>query len=265
MFKKRLITTLLLTPLVLLLIFYANSLVIAAVILLLGLLCGLEWIALVPLKSIFCRMLFMLALLGMIGLIYILSPLDWWMGIGLTIWAAIVLSVLFFPQSQKIWGYRGNVALMGLILLPVFMHSLLALYHQTQGKDLVVYLLCIVWMSDIGAYLVGKYYGQHRLIPAVSPGKTWEGGLGGFILAFAAALIGHIYFQQYKLVPWITLAMVVIITAMFGDLAISMLKRRVHLKDTGNLLPGHGGMLDRLDSLLFAGPCFYVGVRFLTL
>lgn len=261
MFKKRLMTALLLTPLVLLLICYANSAVVKATIILVGCLCGLEWTSLIPLHSRLLQCLFLIGLIGMTALMNLMFP--FWLYFGLVIWTGLVLAVIGFPRSQKIWGYRSHVMFMGWMLLPLFMEGLIKLYQHPKGKGWMIYVLCLVWASDIGAYVVGKLCGRHRLIPAVSPGKTWEGSMGGVILALFVGLIGYRYYSEYPLSHWLLLAMLVTLAAIYGDLTISMLKRRVHLKDTGHLLPGHGGVLDRLDSLLFAVPCFYFGVLFL--
>jgi phosphatidate cytidylyltransferase len=112
----------------------------------------------------------------------------------------------------------------------------------------------------VGAYLVGKKWGKHKLIPQVSPGKSWEGALGGFILSMLIGALGYSYFHPVDMMAWFILAALTVTASMFGDLFISILKRRSHLKDTGALIPGHGGILDRLDSLLAGLPLFYFGI-----
>ena len=141
--------------------------------------------------------------------------------------------------------------------LSLFANSIWALFHHEQGRLLMVYLLVLVWATDIGAYMFGKLWGKHRLIPQVSPGKTWEGSLGGLLLALGVGWVGWVYFYPQHMSVWFAQAGVLIGIAMLGDLWISMLKRRVQIKDTGHILPGHGGVLDRLDSLLASLPFFY--------
>ena len=120
---------------------------------------------------------------------------------------------------------------------------------------LAVALLC-VWASDSGAYFVGTWLGRHKLAPKLSPKKTWEGIAGGFIGAIGAALLLSSW-VGISIPQALLLGVVVAILAPFGDLSISMMKRHVGVKDSGNLIPGHGGALDRIDSLLFVVPAVY--------
>jgi len=176
------------------------------------------------------------------------------------VWIFICIAIITFPDSQRYWGYPFIVATIFLLLLPLFGQSLIHLYYLPLGKGLLVYLLCLIWASDVGAYVTGKRLGKHKLIPQVSPGKSWEGALGGGILAMIVAVIGCIYFRPASLGNWFLLAALTVTISIFGDLFISILKRRCHLKDTGSLIPGHGGILDRLDSLIAALPLFYFGL-----
>lgn len=261
MFKQRLLTTIILIPLVLAAIFYANYWVFGAVVLLLILGCALEWVSLVPIQSMPVKFLFFTALL----LCCYLIQITWlyWLFAGLLMWGMILIFVLQFPKSQVIWGYPWFVGALCLLLLPLFGQSLLAVFLLEKGKGLIVYLLFLVWAADIGAYLAGKQWGRHKLIPQVSPGKTIEGVSGGFFLSMLVALAGYYFFEPRLTLNWFMIAAGVVLISLLGDLFISLLKRRVKVKDTGNLLPGHGGILDRLDSLIAAAPIFYCGLYFL--
>lgn len=170
-----------------------------------------------------------------------------------------------FPRFTKVLGIPGCCSRCLFFLLPLFIQSLIHLYTLPNGKALLVYLLFLIWVSDTGAYLSGKLLGKHKLIPQVSPGKSWEGVLGGVILSMLIAWIGFTYFNPAATVYWFVLALCTIIIAIFGDLFISILKRRCHLKDTGAVIPGHGGILDRLDSLIAALPIFYFGITWVIL
>lgn len=258
MFLQRLITTLILVPLVLWLIFYGNQWLLAGIVLLVFLASCRECVQLIPLKNWGLQAGFLvLMLLGLWACGYVFS---YWLIFGLIIWGLNILAILSFPGSQKYWGYPVIVGVVCFLLLPLFVQSLIHLYNLPNGKALLVYLLFLIWVSDTGAYLSGKLMGKHKLIPQVSPGKSWEGVIGGLILSMLIAWVGYSYFKPDAMAHWFILALCTIIIAIFGDLFISILKRRCHLKDTGALIPGHGGILDRLDSLIAALPVFYFGL-----
>lgn len=261
MFRQRLLTSLILVPLVLFAIYYANIWVLRGMVLFLAAIGAWEWTQLIPIKQLTNKIVFLLLLLfttGISGYYF-----DAWLYVGLLVWVGILFAVLSFPASQPIWGHRLIVAGLCLLLLPLFTNTLVGVYQHMQGKSLIVYLLCLVWATDIGAYLVGKSWGRYKLIPKVSPGKTVEGCLGGFILAMLVAIIGYIYFKPNSSAIWYGVAVVTTFISTLGDLSISMLKRRSKLKDTGSIFPGHGGVLDRLDSLIAATPVFFYGLSFL--
>jgi phosphatidate cytidylyltransferase len=125
-----------------------------------------------------------------------------------------------------------------------------------NGLEWIAIALVTVWISDSGAYFVGTYLGRHKLAPRLSPKKTWEGIAGGWVTAeIAAVLLGQLV--GLSIVQGLIVGLAVSILSPFGDLSISMMKRQVGVKDSGNLIPGHGGMLDRMDSLLFVVPAVY--------
>ena len=261
MFRQRLLTSLVLVPLVLLLIYYANIWVLTAVVLLLVMVGGWEWLQLIPIHHWVSKVGFILALLLTV---YISSHwLHDFLITGLVFWGLILLAVLTYPASEVLWGYRMIVGIACLLLLSLFARTIAAIYQHEQGKDLIVYVLCLVWATDIGAYLAGKCWGRHKLIPLVSPGKTVEGALGGGVFVMAVSIIGYFYFKPESTAIWYTIAFSTALISMLGDLFISMLKRRSKLKDTGHIIPGHGGILDRLDSLIAAVPLFYFGLCYL--
>lgn len=130
----------------------------------------------------------------------------------------------------------------------------------TFSSKLILALFIFIWVNDTGAFLVGSTFGRHRLLERISPKKSWEGFWGGFFLTIVAgAVIGFLFSgvfcdRPYSPLSWIILAASVSVAATIGDLIESMIKRNVHVKDSGNLIPGHGGILDRIDSLLFVLP-----------
>ncbi len=115
-------------------------------------------------------------------------------------------------------------------------------------------LMLLIWTADTGAYIAGKNFGKHKLLERVSPGKTWEGWVGGTVLAVAVSFVLSLYFQDLELYQWAGIAVLVSVFGVLGDLVESLLKRSLGVKDSGTLLPGHGGILDRFDSLIMAIP-----------
>lgn len=258
MFKQRLLTLLVLVPIVLFLIDFADERLFRLMAVLLALGAAAEWLQLIPVTQWVARVTFMVGVLLMTWLCQ-----HWfhgWMLGSMVVWFGILMAVVYFPGSQKYWGHAWFVAAWAWFLLPCFANSLSVIYVSAHGKGLLVYVLCLVWATDIGAYLAGKGFGRHKLIPAVSPGKTLEGMFGGLCLALSVAVFGNYYFSPLSSLAWFGISLVAILISMLGDLFISMLKRRVKIKDTGRLFPGHGGILDRVDSLIAAVPIFAWGL-----
>jgi phosphatidate cytidylyltransferase len=126
------------------------------------------------------------------------------------------------------------------------------------AKYLIIGIFILIWVNDSFAYLVGRTFGRTKLFPRVSPKKTWEGTIGGAVFALITAYFLAQYEPIVSPVQWVTLATVIVITGSLGDLVESKLKRSAGVKDSGAIMPGHGGMLDRLDSLIFAAPFAYL-------
>jgi len=133
----------------------------------------------------------------------------------------------------------------------------------TYEPKILLSLLFFVWASDSGAYLIGSKFGKHRLFERISPKKSWEGFFGGLAAAIIVAAILAQFWEQYSFVPLAIIAAITVIAGTFGDLIESMLKRSLGVKDSGNFMPGHGGLLDRFDSILVAIPMVYFILVFL--
>lgn len=169
------------------------------------------------------------------------------------------------------------VATFGFVYIALPLALLVQLREQWRGSFLLLYLLPLVWAGDIFAYFIGKPFGRHRMSPRISPNKTWEGAAASVVASVGVGILMFHYaqpissslmrahlierqngiFEQWPLLPVIALSIVLNIAAQLGDLVESLIKRGAGAKDSGALLPGHGGMLDRIDALLFAAPVLW--------
>lgn len=142
-----------------------------------------------------------------------------------------------------------------------FNSNLMTSQEHYSGTIIMGMILCL-WASDTGAYLIGSKFGKTKLFERISPNKTWEGFFGGMLFSCFAAYLNEQLFGLMSLTDWLVVAVITVVTGTLGDLVESMLKRSVNVKDSGNLLPGHGGILDRFDGLLVSAPfvCFYLWV-----
>ena len=167
--------------------------------------------------------------------------------------AALVIVAAGMAAASMVWA-TASLRWSAVGLLYLGLPCVALLWLRATGADHVFWVLCVTWAADVGAYFTGRAIGGPRLAPAISPNKTWSGFVGGMV---AAAVIGGIFGISLGSQGWATAAaaaLVVALAAVIGDLAESGLKRRFGAKDAGNLIPGHGGVLDRLDSLLLAAP-----------
>ncbi|MGB5444094.1 MAG: phosphatidate cytidylyltransferase [Psychromonas sp.] len=180
-------------------------------------------------------------------------------------WCLSFLMVITYPKSASLWQKNKLIkALFGLLtLVPLFWAMVVLrsvnIHHDFYfGGALLMYVFVLVWAADIGAYFCGKKFGKRKLAPNVSPGKTVEGFLGGLFSAMIAAFCVGIFFTipEHKMLPYLIASLVTIMVSALGDLSESVFKREAGLKDSSNLLPGHGGILDRIDSLTAAVPVF---------
>ncbi|MGB1296956.1 MAG: phosphatidate cytidylyltransferase [Psychrobium sp.] len=287
MLKQRIITALVLAPLALGSVFYLPLSLFpffAAAVTLLG---AWEWGAFLPSKTMpqtkLHRIVFTISLAILMSAFFVLVPIShiWNAGqlhpiyqaalfIGAMWWLISMLLVFIYPRATGFWGesefYKG---LFGQLTLIPFWIGLIALRSYGYANDpmlggvLIVSVFLIVWGADVGAYFVGRSIGKRKLMPNVSPGKTLEGMLGGLVTAMLAIFITKSYFYNIELLPLLVLVFITALVSAFGDLSESMLKRNSNIKDSGTILPGHGGILDRIDSLTAAIPIFALGYLFL--
>lgn len=174
----------------------------------------------------------------------------------------LAIAVFIIPLYQKQGKPFGDIALTLLgvvyVVLPFIAFFFLGFVSGTYDYRLPLGFMLILWGNDTGAYLAGKFLGKHRLFERISPNKTWEGFVGGVLLALITALVLAHYFPVLDRWQWLGMALVISLFGTFGDLVESMLKRSQQVKDSGAVLPGHGGLLDRFDGLLFAAPAVLV-------
>lgn len=274
MLKSRLITAFILIPIVIAALFFLPMVGFALVTLAVCMLAAWEWGQLAGLVTrsqriwlaILCGLLLALMMFTIpdyhpfssaVMVKYALNgSLAWWV-------AALVL-VLFYPRSAAFWRHSYLLRLLfGVLTIIPFFCGMLALrqYHYAinpfTGAWWLLYVMLLVWGADSGAYIFGRALGRHKLAPKVSPGKTWEGLVGGLI---TSAIISWLFgrYAPLEAAPLDLLACSVIaaLASVLGDLTESMFKREAGIKDSGHLIPGHGGILDRIDSLTAAVPVF---------
>jgi len=181
-------------------------------------------------------------------------------------WLFNIVWILFYPKYSCYWYSSWAVRLANGFFIFVPMLTALAALHR-QDPELVLLLLVLIWSADSGAYFVGKAVGKHKLCPRVSPGKTIEGAIGGIattigvMLLYVGFMLESPSIEQYLI--FAILALLVAKASIVGDLFESLYKRISNIKDSGNLLPGHGGIFDRIDSLTAAAPIFYLAYKLL--
>ena len=182
----------------------------------------------------------------------------------------LMISELYLKKENPVMNWAYSMLSQLYIALPFAMLNIL-LFHTSPMDTSVSYnpilplsVFVFIWLSDTGAYCVGSLIGRHRLFERISPKKSWEGSIGGGIVAIGSSFIFAHYFPIMNMAEWAGLALIVVIFGTWGDLTESLLKRQLHIKDSGAILPGHGGMLDRFDSALMAIPAAVVYLYALT-
>ena len=183
----------------------------------------------------------------------------------------LLVAELYLKQADPINDWAYTMLSQMYIALPFSLLNILAFTASPEG--LVVFnpilplsVFIFLWMNDTGAYCVGSLIGRHKLFPRISPGKSWEGSIGGAIVVLAVAYLIFLFDSgMLTMEQWLGLGLVIVIFGTWGDLVESLLKRTLGVKDSGNILPGHGGMLDRFDSSLLAIPAAVVYLYTLSL
>lgn len=183
--------------------------------------------------------------------------------VSCAIWLVMFVRLFKYRENSSVTpSYRTISFFTALLSITICWFCLSWIRFQADGAWMLLLLLLIVWAADIGAYVAGKTFGKNKLAPHISPGKTREGLVGGLVLAPVVAVIATYLMPiaHIEITSLVVLSILVALVSVGGDLMISLHKRTSGFKDSGNLLPGHGGILDRLDSLLVAAPFFALGM-----
>jgi phosphatidate cytidylyltransferase len=258
MLRQRVITALILAPLVLVTILWLPHVATIAVLSVLVVAGAWEWSAFPGFTRHSARVGYVVFICLCMAAAWRYGvdreELDTMLHVALLWWVAALVWILAGPSRVN----RPAAAVAGvLVLVPVWL-ALVRLH--ALAPQLMLFLLLLVVAADVGAYFVGRRFGRRKLAPLVSPGKTWEGVIGGLGAAALMAVIGVWWFAM-NAGAFIALCLIVVFASIVGDLTESLFKRHAGLKDSGNLLPGHGGLLDRVDSITAAAPVFLVGLE----
>ena len=260
MLKQRIITALMIALPLLGVLFFAPALFTVGLFAMIVLLGAWEWSGLLALRSKWYRGVYLL-------LIFICLCIAWnylrdsdalplLLQIAWFWWLVVLLWIALIPHHKS----RAAAALAGVLtLVPAWLSIAVLVLLNPQW---VLFLLLLVISVDVGAYLCGRRYGRTKLAPQVSPGKTWEGVLGGVLSSLVIMGLGAYWFDQFT-VAFFVIGLLTVAVSIVGDLSESLFKRHAGLKDSGNILPGHGGVLDRIDSITAAAPVLVYGLMYL--
>lgn len=268
MLKQRVITAIILTSLLAVGIIGLPEIGVAALFYVIVLVAAWEWSLLAGFKQLMSRIFYTL----LCGLF--MAAIAWYsnlfsddrsiiairdaLGLGCLWWSVALLWVKSYPNSSILWGSVAVRSIMGLLTLVPAWLALVFLRYQENGIALLFILILLVSSADIGAYFTGRAWGKAKLAPNVSPGKSWAGFWGGLVTSTCLALVCWWLAGRglFGLEVVVVVGVLTVLASVLGDLLESMVKRHTGVKDSGVILPGHGGMMDRLDSITAAAPVF---------
>jgi phosphatidate cytidylyltransferase len=266
MLRLRIITALCLVAVVVPALFLMPPMLFSIATIPLVLAAGWEWSRLAKISSVTAR-------LGYLVLLALtLAVAAYWLGlpdgfdderaqqlllVAVGVWAVIFLWIQGYPSSAILWSTQPVLGLLGLVLLGFTWVAIVTIMNHQSGQCLLLLAIVIISLADVGGFFAGKYFGKHKLAPIISPGKTWEGFVGGLVLqAVLVASLVWLLSDKMSLLSLSLLVFPVGLYSVLGDLFESMIKRHSGVKDSGYLLPGHGGVLDRIDGIMAALPMF---------
>ncbi len=268
MLYQRILTAIPLAAFVGWMIFFQPTSVFFYFVLFIVLIAGYEWAKLSGINNVYIRYIFALIITIIAWALkqYAADYALWAIYIAVMWWFSISYYLKFAKPKSPTSELRPDKLFVAFIVLPAAALSMEMIHSMYvgidwQGPAWLFYALSLVWVADIGAYFSGKKFGKNKLAPDISPGKTKEGLFGALLATSLYTLIASYYFElsTERAIILVLLSVILTFISVSGDLYISFLKREAGLKDSGNILPGHGGILDRIDSVLAAMPVFVVG------
>jgi phosphatidate cytidylyltransferase len=261
--RKRILTAVVLGAALLAILLWLPEWATVAVVTVMVLSGAWEWSAFLRLESPGPRLGYVLLVGVLLWLVwrFATSPerLEWVLAVAVLWWLLALAWIMLAPRRVSPWA----AAAAGILaLVPSWLALVRLRLTLPDGAQWVLFALVLVWVADIGAFFCGRLFGRIRLAPAVSPGKTWEGVLGGLTVSALVAIIGSRWFQV-PLAVFLPLCLAAVSFSVVGDLTESLLKRFAGMKDSGSIFPGHGGVMDRIDSLTGAAPVLLLGLSLL--
>lgn len=263
MLYQRILTAIPLAIFVFWIIFFQPTSVFSYFIFFVILIAGYEWARLSGVENSLLRIIYAIVVTVFTWCLstYAADYISWAIYFSVLWWLAVTFYLMSAKPKQANDSVKLDKLIIAFIILPAAALAMQNIHGFSQGAAWLFYALSLVWVADIGAYFSGKNFGKNKLAPAISPGKTKEGLYGAVLATSLYTVVASYYFklsiEQSALL--VLLSVIVTFVSVSGDLYISFLKREVGLKDTGKILPGHGGILDRIDSVLAAMPVFIAG------
>ncbi len=270
MLKQRVMTAAILIPLVVLAVLNTSTSTIQWILALFVLLAAWEWFEVIGLSTIPKKTIAFLSLISIGVVTHLYVSANEIILIALLLWAAFAGLVIVFankalPDSvMRLFTSSILASILAIVTLIAFFQTAVLLHQVPEfGPRLMLFVMVAVWLADTGGYFAGKRWGKHRLAPMISPNKTWQGVAGAMFLVIVGSLLAYLALLNgpISLLEWLVLIVITALFSIIGDLVESVFKRSHDVKDSGNLLPGHGGVLDRIDSLLAAIPVFVIGLH----
>ena len=267
MLKQRILSSLILAPLFIAIVLLAPTALMEGVLSLVVVLAAYEWTKLAGLNYKVARFIYPLSLLCIIYLgKFFASTIDLytWIYWIAAVWWMLVMLLLFSVQYLKaslVLSFPLKLIMGALTLLPMWYAISDLFINYKIGAELTLFIFMVIWSADIGAYFAGRSLGRTKLASLISPSKTLEGVAGGLlaVLIFASICAYFLGLQDEKLIYFIVISLISAVGSIGGDLFESLLKRQAGVKDSGKIIPGHGGLLDRIDSMTAAVPIFVFG------